>query len=84
MFCILVKWGNSIGIRIPSSIMKEAYLKPGMLLDIHVEETGVLTLTPIMNQQEDWTEKFNAIEDSHDEMLDLSNEFDKDEWIWKN
>jgi antitoxin MazE len=30
----LTKWGNSIGIRILSMIMKEAHLYPGEALDI--------------------------------------------------
>ncbi len=80
----LTKWGNSIGIRIPSVIIKEAHLHPGEELEIRVDEKGVLTLIPIKNQQEGWLEQFNAVVDDRSEEthLNLSNDFDKDEWTW--
>lgn len=80
----LTKWGNSIGIRIPAVIIKEAHLYPGEELEIRVDEKGVLTLIPIKNQQEGWLEQFNAsVDDSSDEAhLNLSNDFDVDEWTW--
>lgn len=80
----LTKWGNSIGIRIPSVIIKEAHLYPGEELEIKADEKGTLTLTPIKNQHEGWLEQFNAASDSSDEdvNLDLANDFDMDEWTW--
>ncbi len=80
---ILTKWGNSIGIRIPSTIIKEAHLVQGEELKIIANEKGGITLTPVKNQQEGWTEMFNAIADSKNEdlLLDISNEFDE-EWTW--
>ena len=80
----LTKWGNSIGIRIPSVIIKEAHLHPGVELEIRADEKGVLTLIPIKNQQEGWLEQFNAIVDdrSDETHLNLSNDFDRDEWTW--
>ena len=85
MFTVtLTKWGNSIGIRIPSVIIKEAHLHPGAELEIRVDEKGVLTLIPIKNQQDGWLEQFNAVVDAKTEEthLNLSNDFDKDEWTW--
>ena len=80
----LTKWGNSVGIRIPAIIMKEAHLVPGEALEIRADDKGVLTLIPIKNQQQGWIEKFNAIADSNNEDLhfDISNDFDADEWTW--
>lgn len=80
----LTKWGNSIGIRIPSVIIKEAHLYPGEQLEIKADEMGVLTLIPIKNQQEEWLEKFNAAADSSsgEVHLDIANDFDMDEWTW--
>lgn len=80
----LTKWGNSIGIRIPSSIVKEAHLHPGEALEIKTDVKGRLILTPIKNQQEDWLEKFNAIADSNGETIhfNIENDFDTDEWTW--
>ena len=81
---ILTKWGNSIGIRIPSAIIKEAHLYLGEELEIKANENGVLTLVPIKNQQEGWLDKFNAAADAsgEDSHLDIGNDFDRDEWTW--
>jgi antitoxin component of MazEF toxin-antitoxin module len=80
----LTKWGNSMGIRIPSLIIKEAHLVSGEELEIRVDEKkGVLMLIPIKNQQEGWLEKFNAVSEMGEgDNLDIANEFDKDEWTW--
>jgi antitoxin component of MazEF toxin-antitoxin module len=80
----LTKWGNSIGIRIPANIIKEARLHHGESLTISVNEQGQLMLSPMGHDQKDWTEKFNAIADAqHDEsMLMINNEFDDEDWTW--
>jgi len=80
----LTKWGNSIGIRIPSTIIKEAHLVSGEQLTIVAAENGEITLKPLKNKQEGWTEMFNTIADASDEelLLDASNEFDEEEWTW--
>ena len=80
----LTKWGNSIGLRIPSNIMKEAHLAEGEKLDITVNKKGGVILMPVKNTQAGWTEKFNAIADAEQDeaLLDLVNEFDEDEWTW--
>ncbi|MFY7697258.1 MAG: AbrB/MazE/SpoVT family DNA-binding domain-containing protein [Legionella sp.] len=80
----LTKWGNSIGIRIPAIIIKEAHLHPGEQLEIRADEKGQLTLIPIKNQQERWLRQFNAVADHRNEEthLNLSNDFDTDEWTW--
>ena len=46
---ILTKWGNSIGLRIPSAIIKEAHLKSGEILDISINQKGGITLNPIQH-----------------------------------
>ena len=81
---ILTKWGNSVGVRIPSNIIKEAHLTEGEKLNIIVNQNGSVILMPVKNQQEDWTEKFNAIADAqlNESLIELQNDFDKDEWSW--
>ena len=81
---VLTKWGNSIGIRIPSTIIKEAHLIQGQPLEITANKKGGLTLMPIKNQQEGWIDMFNAIADSGADksLIDLPNEFDEEEWTW--
>ena len=80
----LTKWGNSIGVRIPASLIKEARLSPGETLTITTNKKGGLTLVPIKNRQQGWTEQFNAIADAQQDklLIDLLNEFDEEEWTW--
>lgn len=82
----LTKWGNSVGIRIPAVIMKEAHLVPGTELKIVTNKKGEITLIPLENLQENWMAAFNAIADAEKEqellMDDVSNDFDENEWTW--
>jgi len=73
-----------MGIRIPAAVLKDTHWVPGDELEISVNKKGGVTILPIKNQQEGWTEKFNAIADAgQDELLiDLPNEFDEEEWTW--
>lgn len=79
---ILTKWGNSLGIRIPSSILKEAHLSLGEELSVSLNKKGGITLVPVNNPQEGWLEAFNAIAEKNNLLADLSNEFDEEEWTW--
>ena len=80
----LTKWGNSLGIRLPATILKEAHLIAGEELEIRTNENGVITLMPIKNPQKEWLELFNAAADAPiiEPLLTISNEFDEDEWTW--
>ncbi len=80
----LKKWGNSVGVRIPSTLLKEADLEPGEVLEISLIDNGSIVLTPTANKQDGWLEQFNAIADSDkdEQVIDLANQFDKDEWTW--
>lgn len=80
----LTKWGNSLGVRIPTAIIKEAHLTPGEELKISVDKKGRLALIPISDPQAGWTKAFNAVADSNNDNLLITggNDFDKDEWTW--
>ena len=80
----LVKWGNSMGIRIPAAIIQEAHLTPGEELKIQVNKKGGVTLIPISNPQMGWTEAFNAIADAQNNelLIDVPNQFDEEDWTW--
>ena len=80
----LKKWGNSVGVRIPSTLLKKAHLEPGEVMEVTVIENGSILLTPSKSKQDGWLEKFNAIADASQEgeTIDLSNQFDEDDWTW--
>lgn len=42
----LQKWGNSLGIRIPSSILKSLNIKPNEILNIEQEEEKIVISIP--------------------------------------
>jgi antitoxin component of MazEF toxin-antitoxin module len=71
-------------VRIPVSVLKEAHLAPGEILDISINGQGALILVPTQNKQAEWTDRFNAIADAEEEgcLSHISNEFDEDDWTW--
>lgn len=66
----LTKWGNSLGVRIPAAIIKQAHLTSGEELKISVDKKGRLSLSPVSDPQLGWTEALNAIADADDDSID--------------
>ncbi len=79
----LVSIGNSKGVRIPASIIKECGL--GDELEMRVED-GVIMLAPVRSLREGWAESFKKMAANGDDaaLLDdaLENEFDAEDWTW--
>lgn len=48
MHTVVQKWGNSLGIRIPSLYVKELNLKNGHSVEI-TEEDGKIVIVPLKN-----------------------------------
>lgn len=61
MNIIIRKWGHSLGIRIPSLLVKEYHLEDGTSVDI-TEENGKIIITPALNNL---SELLNKITDSN-------------------
>lgn len=81
----LVKWGNSMGIRISAHDLKAANVHVGEKFKVTVNTRGGFNLTPITDPQAGWLEAFNAAMDAEKNPLllgEFQNEFDKDEWKW--
>lgn len=82
----LVKWGNSVGIRLPAEDVKKAHAYVGEKFIVTANRKGGFTLTPIKGPQAGWLEAFNVIADQdHDHLLiddKIKNKFDEDEWTW--
>jgi antitoxin component of MazEF toxin-antitoxin module len=80
----LKKWGNSVGVRIPSALLKEAHLESGEILEISIIDNGSILLTPAGNNQKGWLEQFNAVAKAtqQEETIDLNNQFDEEDWTW--
>ena len=77
MQTVVQKWGNSLGIRIPSVYAKEFELKNGSFVDISVEE-GKLIIVPKRNSLEDLMAKV-SMENIH-EPVETGSSVGKEEW----
>lgn len=79
----LIPIGNSKGVRIPASVIKECGL--GDELDMRVEK-GTIVLAPARKVREGWGsafEKMAAAGDDEPLMPDtLANNFDDEDWTW--
>ncbi len=79
----LISIGNSKGIRIPSSIIRQCGL--GDKLEMSVEN-GVIVLAPVRSVREGWSaafEKTVAAGDDAPLVPDaLENDFDAEDWTW--
>lgn len=79
----LIAIGNSKGVRIPSSVIKECAL--GDELEMRVED-GVIVLAPARGVREGWDAAFQEMAAAGDDgsMITegLENGFDSEEWTW--
>jgi antitoxin MazE len=80
----LISIGNSKGIRIPKSIIKDAGLENAEL-ELKVLPEGLL-ITSVCKVRQGWAEACQILHDSGEDKLLLdkpfANQFDKDEWEW--
>jgi antitoxin MazE len=80
---MLIKIGNSQGVRIPKAIIKQAHLE-NTSLEFEVTAGGLL-LKPIQKKpREGWAEAFKEMADSGDDVLliDDSLDLDFEGWEW--
>lgn len=77
MQTVVQKWGNSLGIRIPSMYVKEFHLKNGSSVDI-VEEEGKIVILPQKINLKDLLAKVSK-ENIH-EPIETGLSLGKEEW----
>ena len=79
----LISIGNSKGIRIPSSVIKQCGL--GNELEMRVEN-GVIMLAPVRDVRVGWGAAFEKMAAAGDDALlvpdALENDFDAKGWTW--
>jgi antitoxin MazE len=79
----LVSIGNSKGVRIPASVIKECGL--GDELEMRVEN-GFVVLAPARGVREGWSDAFEGMAAARDDepiMPDpFQNDFDSEDWTW--
>ena len=74
----VINVGNSKGIRIPKSIIKDLNIKETMDLQI---QDGKIILQPVVNSRLNWP-KFFKKDEGHLADWDFKNDWDDTEWEW--
>lgn len=79
----LIRIGDSKGVRIPSSIIRECGF--GDQIEMRVEQ-GVIVLSPLYGVREGWDAAFKTMAAAGDDAAlipdTLETDFDKEEWSW--
>lgn len=79
----IIKIGNSKGVRIPSSILKQCGMKGAVNMEV---EDGKLIVTPIREMRVGWEEAFKLMaRDNNGQLLDselADHSWDQEEWQW--
>jgi len=78
------KWGNSMALRIPKSILEENMLEEGSQVEIFSKDGRIILEPQEKKVREGWEQAaIEAHQNGDDKLImDFSNEFDKEEWIW--
>lgn len=80
----IVKIGNSKGIRIPKTLLKQTGITDDVELDV---EKGKIVIRPIINPRADWDKAYKTMAENNDDALlngneDISHSWDEEEWQW--
>ena len=79
----IIQIGNSLGIRIPKSVLRQCGFKDSVIAQV---EGGKLILVPDIEPRQGWEEAFKRMAESGDDKLIDPNQveslFDKEEWEW--
>lgn len=77
MQTVVQKWGHSLGIRIPSSYVKNLNLKNGSFVDI-IEEEGKIVILPKKVSLNELLEK--VTDENRHVSIETGNPVGKEEW----
>lgn len=81
----VVKIGNSLGIRIPKSLINESGLKNEVELEV---SDGQIIIKPISTNRESWDAAFKKMAKKQDDILldhesiPSQSKWDQEEWEW--
>ena len=80
----LIPIGNSLGIRIPKTLIQQ-YDLVETEIELHPEKNGILIL-PVRKSRQHWEEAFKKeakkMPADKEDNIDLLNAFDETEWTW--
>ena len=80
----IIKIGNSRGIRIPKTLMKEVQLQDEVLLEA---SRGTIVIRPARSARQEWSQAFHEMAlRGEDKLLDSDfslSSWDREGWEWK-
>lgn len=75
----LIKIGNSQGIRIPKTIIKQCGLKEEVILEV---VDGEIIIRPANQPRKNWENQFKSDESTDLKVSEAANKWDDQEWEW--
>lgn len=79
----LIDIGHSRGVRIPKQIIQQAQLDSGEL-EFEIVPQGLLIKPHRLQKRQGWAEAFKkSAPIDHEDILEVSNKFDDDDWVWE-
>ncbi|MFZ5953304.1 MAG: AbrB/MazE/SpoVT family DNA-binding domain-containing protein [Candidatus Rifleibacteriota bacterium] len=75
----LIKIGNSQGIRIPKTIIKQCGLREEVILEVC---DGQLVVRSADEPRKNWENAFKSSSGENLKFAEISNEWDETEWEW--
>jgi antitoxin MazE len=78
----IVKIGNSQGLRIPKTLLKQSGINPEVEIEVHENH---LIIRPVQQVRMGWEKAFIEMAEKQDDVLldDINTtEWDKDKWQW--
>jgi len=84
MRTIIRKWGNSMALRIPKSVIRENNIHEGTQMEISSKNGKIILEAKEEKVREGWEEAARETHKNKDDrfMMNFSNDFDEEEWTW--
>ena len=81
MYIPIISIGNSMGIRLPKSILSQCEIKEGVELEVQNKE---IILKPRKNLRKNWAKKFQKMHDTEEDDMVLPDnlEMANIDWEW--
>lgn len=84
MRTIIRKWGNSLALRIPKSLLDENNIFEGNELKIYSEDGKIILEPEVKTPRQGWelAAKQAYLNEDDKLLMDFSTEFEGEEWTW--
>lgn len=81
MLTKIIAIGNSKGIRIPNSVLKQLNIENQVNLIVDTNKKEIL-LKPVIKTRDGWNDSFKKMKHNNDDELIIDDSIDLDDWEW--